>query len=815
MKIIFMFLAPALIAAAPDGDDPPGPALSRVEVFPPDVTLTTGRDLQSLVVQATYADGVTRDVTAEAQATLADPSLAKIEGGVLTPLKDGETQLSIAFGGQTLSIPVKIQKAGDDRPVSFRLDVMPVFAKAGCNTGTCHGAARGKDGFRLSLFGFDPAGDYVRLTREQPGRRLNLAAAHESLVVQKGLGGTNHTGGERFKQESELYRTLVRWLDAGAPDDPADVASFVSLEILPRRLVLEGPGDTHRLTVRARYSDGTDRDVTTLATFITNNESSAAVDPAGHVTAGQRGEAFVMARFDKATVGSQVIVVPKGVAFEWSNPPENNPIDAAVHAKLKNLRILPSGTCSDEAFLRRVTLDITGLMPTRAEFEAFTADTDPAKREKLVDRLLARKEFVELWVMKFAELLQIRSSGDLNRGISYKATVLYYNWLQEQIAANVPMNEIVQKLLSSKGGTFSSPATNFYQVERDREKLAENTAQVFMGMRIQCAQCHNHPFDRWTMDDYYGFVAFFSQVGRKGTEDPRETIIFNAGGGDVRHPVGGRTMAPKFLGGEAPDLKGRDRREVLAEWLASPQNPFFAKNLANIVWAHFMGRGIVEPVDDVRVSNPAANPELLEELGRRFTEYRYDFRKLVRDICTSRAYQRSTQSNPTNELDQANFSRGAIRRIRAEVMFDVISQVTETLNENKFRGLPQGARAVQIADGGVSTYFLTTFGRATRETVCSCEVKMEPNLSQALHLINGATVQQKIAAGGLVRRMLGEKKTPAEIVEELYVRCLTRRPSEPELKRLGPILEAAEDKTQVLEDLFWALLNSKEFMFNH
>jgi hypothetical protein len=427
----------------------------------------------------------------------------------------------------------------------------------------------------------------------------------------------------------------------------------------------------------------------------------------------------------------------------------------------------------------------------------------------LVDELLGRKEFVELWVLKWAELLQIRSSND----VSYKATLLYYNWLQDKIARNVPVNEWVQELLGASGGTFKNPATNYYQNERDILKISENVAQVFMGMRIQCSQCHNHPFDRWTMDDYYSFAAFFSQIGRKGTDDPRELVVFNSRGGEVSHPVRGGVMKPKFLGGETPDLKGEDRRAALGKWLASPNNPYFATNLANMVWAHFYGMGIIDPVDDVRVSNPASNPELLRELGKKFTEYKYDFKKLVRDICTSRTYQLSTQANASNAGDTRNFAKANIRRIKAETFYDCISQVTET--KNKFPGLPLGARAVQIVDGATSSYFLTTFGRATRETVCSCEVKLDPTLSQSLHLLNGDTTTQKIAAGNLVGRRLTEKKAPRAVIEELFVRSLSRKPTPNELAKLEGMLIAEKDQKRALEDVFWAVLNSREFMFNH
>jgi hypothetical protein len=466
-------------------------------------------------------------------------------------------------------------------------------------------------------------------------------------------------------------------------------------------------------------------------------------------------------------------------------------------------------------FLRRAYIDVIGRLPTPEQYVAFMTDTSSNKREKLVDELLSRKEFVELWVMKFAELLQIRSTD--NQTVSYKAALLYYNWLAEKLSANVPMNKIVQELLGANGGTFKNPAANYYQVTTEQLLLAENTAQVFMGMRIQCAQCHNHPFDRWTQNEYYQFVAFFSQIGRKQAEDPREVVVFNSGGGETAHPVTGQAMKPKFLGGEEPDVAGKDRRVILAEWLASPKNPYFAKNLANIVWAHFFGKGIIDPVDDVRISNPAVNPELLEALGAKFQEYNYDFKRLVRDICLSRTYQLSTLANDTNAQDTKNFSHAAVRRIRAEVLLDSITQVTET--KDKFPGLPLGARAVQIANGQTSTYFLTTFGRATRETACSCEVKMDPNLSQALHLLNGDTTNAKVRESTVIKKMVESKPPPPpeKMIEDLYVRSFVRKPTTEEVEKIKAMLPADKpgEQRQVLEDVFWALLNSQEFMFNH
>jgi hypothetical protein len=803
------FLLAALALAGTLGTAAAESPLTALEVYPPDINLETARDRQSFVVQAWFADGLSRDVTAEAKIAFANPALVRLDKNVVYPVADGSTEMAVEWGGKAVKLPVKVLAAQADRPISFKLDVMPIFMRSGCNVGSCHGAARGKDGFRLSLFGFDPEGDHYRLTREINGRRINLAVPAESLLMEKAGGKVPHTGGQRIKEGDEYWQTLIRWLEAGVPLDPPTVARPVSMEVYPKRAVLDGKGATQRLVVRAKYSDGTDRDVTNLALFLSNNDNSAKVTPDGLVTADNRGEAFVMARFATFTIGSPFVVLPKGLQFTPPKVPENNYVDTLVHKKLNDLRITPSELCTDEAFVRRAYIDVVGVLPTPVEYDRFMKNPASNKREDLVDELLGRKEFAELWVMKWAELLQIKSSNT----VSYKATLLYYNWLQDKISRNVPVNEWVQELLAASGGTFKNPATNYYQNETDILKVSENVAQVFMGMRIQCAQCHNHPFDRWTMNDYYGFAAFFSQIGRKATDDPRELIVFNSGGGEVSNPVTKQQMKPKFLGGAEPDVAGKDRRQVLAAWLASPDNPYFATNLANIVWGHFFGRGIIDQVDDVRVSNPASNAELLETLGKKFTEYKYDFKKLVRDICTSRTYQLSTIPNASNEGDTRNFARQTVRRIRAETMLDVISQATET--KNKFPGLPLGARAVQIADGNVSTYFLTTFGRASRETVCSCEVKLEPTLSQSLHMLNGDATTNRIRQGQLIQKRLAEKKPPEQIIEELYLRTLTRRPSPEEMAKLQAALKEEPDKAKGLEDVFWALMNTREFVFNH
>ena len=795
--------------------------IREINVFPPAVQLDSARDFQTIIVQAIREDSVTEDVTGSAKMAFQNPECAvleRIDGEDatslrLTPKQDGDTVLVVTYDGHQVKLPVSVRSAEEKPPLSFRLDVMPVFARAGCNMGSCHGAARGKDGFRLSLFGFDPTGDYHRLTREMPGRRINLANPEGSLVVQKAIGAVPHTGGKRFEKDSELADRLVQWIAAGAKDDPnagKDAPKLQAVDLYPPTTLLEGKQATQQLVAVARFSDGTDRDVTDLVWYGSNNDSSVAITPSGNAASSQRGESFLMARYDTITVGVPVVVIPKDLTFEYPESEGNTWVDDLVDTKLKSLRVAPSNVCDDETFLRRVTIDLVGLLPTEEERNEFLADKAQDKRSEYVERLLSRKEFVDLWVMKWAEILQIRS---INNIVDKKGALLYHQWLDRRIASNQPLNKMVRDLITASGGTFENPPTNYYQAERDTLKLTENVAQAFLGMRIQCAQCHNHPFDRWTMDDYYGFAAFFAQIGRKRADDPRETIIYNSGGGGMKHPVSGQTVAPKYLGGGKAEVTNGDRREAVAEWLVSSKNPFFAKRIANLVWTHFFGRGIVHEPDDFRVSNPPVNGPLLDALASHLVKSEWDFRELVREIVNSKTYQRECDTNDTNLLDNSNFSHSAVRRIRAEVLLDILAQVTET--KNKFPGLPEGARAVQVADGRTSTYFLTTFGRATREDVCSCAVSMDPSLSQALHLLNGDVGNQRIQQGGVIDRWIKEGRPDTEIIDELFVRCYGRFPQERERVETLVAVQAGAGRKQALEDVFWALLNSPEFIFNH
>ncbi len=785
----------------------PQPKLD-LSVYPPAIQLDTARDYQSFIAVVRRPDDVTLDVTDTADWKLADAKFAKIEGNQVVPVADGETELVCKFGISEVRIPVKVSRSDQKLPISFEKDIVPIMTRSGCNTGSCHGAARGKDGFMISLFGYDPPGDYQRITREIGMRRINLAVPEESLFLTKSIGAVTHTGGKLFDKDSVYYKSILEWLNSGAPPDATPPPQVTKLEIFPPQSVIEGTGNTQRFISIAHYSDGTTRDVTNLSAFMSNNDTSAAVDKDGVVTAGARGEAFIMARFETKTEGLQVLVLPEDLKYE---APEvtGNYIDQLVGKKLNQLRILPSGFCTDEEFLRRVTIDITGQLPTEEEYQQFVADPAPEKRKELIDRLLERKEFSEIWAMKFAQLLMIKSTNQ----VSYKSAFLYNQWLTDKFAKNVPIDEMIRELFGATGGTFSNPATNYYQIETDTLKRAENAAQVFMGIRTQCAQCHNHPLDRWTMNDYYSFAAFFCQTATKNGEDYREKIIYDRRSGEVKHKVTGQVMAPKFLGGDVPDVKGKDRRVVMAEWLTSPENPYFSTSIANRVSAHFMGAGIVEPVDDIRVSNPPTNPELFQALGDKLAEYKFDFRQLVRDICNSNAYQRTVTPNESNRSDTRNYAYASVRRIPAEMLLDCVSQITNT--KEKFRGLPLGARAVQIADGSTSTYFLDTFGRAPRDTVCDCEASTDPSLSQALHLLNGSATSGKIQQGKVVDDLLAGDATVEQALDRLYVRCLSRHPTDEERQELIASVSAAPNPKQGLEDVFWAILNSREFVFNH
>ncbi len=779
-------------------------------VYPETVRLRYLSDRQQLVVQAVYADGSTQDVTTRAALRVEDPHVVAVDGATLTPLSAGDTRIEIQFEGVTTELTTSVESADVmERPLRFRNDVLPLLTHSGCNAGKCHGSASGKDGFRLSLYGFDPEGDFYRITREMSGRRLQLAAPDRSLLIHKAIGEVPHTGGAPIELGSPAYRTLVTWIADGAQADPSDTTLPVGIDVFPQKAVLATPGETQQMLVLARYDDGSIRDVTSLAVFFSNNEATATVGIAGEVTSTGPGSGFIMSRFDQFTAGMP-IVVRSGKSYPEPTFEPANYIDELALARWRDLHVHPSELCADEVFLRRAYLDLNGKLPTLEQVNSFRVDTTSDKRQRLVKELVNQPDFLDLWIMKLAELLQIRRAN----GLTAKGLSLYDQWLRETVHAGVPVDQLIRELIPASGSTFENPPTSYFQTETTPQLLAENIAQAFLGTRIQCAQCHNHPFDRWTMDDYYGFASFVSQVGYKQAKDPREITVYNAGEGNLVHPVAGREVRPKFLGGEyvehAPE---KDLRESLANWLASAENPAFSKNIANILWAQFMGIGIVDPVDDMRISNPPSNPELLDALSQKLVEYQFDVRRLAYDICTSKTYQLATQANAWNAWDDRNFSHARIRRIRGEVLLDCISQVT--LTSDTFSGLPLGGRAIEVPDSSSSNYFLETFGRASRNTPCSCEVSTSPTLSQALHLLNGENTSGKILEGGLIQNQLSAGKPPMAIVEQIYLTCLTRSTNLQERAAIEEKLSQASDLNAELVDLFWAVLNSNEFVFNH
>jgi len=708
---------------------------------------------------------------------------------------------------------------GPPRPISFRLDVMPVLFRAGCNSGGCHGAAIGKDGFHLSLFGYDPAGDYYRLTQQIPGRRLDLAVPEQSLLLLKAIGAVPHSGGRRFKPDTEYYNTLLQWIRAGAPDDSANVPQVTGLSLVPEKFVFTGKEKEKRkpLEVVAKYSDGSTRVVNNLALYLTNNKNTADIDDKGVVSPGKRGDTFVFARFAKFTIGAEITVLPPG-KFKWPKIAGYNYIDGLIDDKLKNLRIIPSALAGDEVFLRRAYFDLIGMPPKPEEYYSFLKDKSRTKRAALVDELLDRPEFADLWAAKWAETLKVRSDNNSAFGTDRKAAYEYYEWIHDQMRRNVPLDQFVRAQVDGTGSNLTNPAVNLYtmlpQGQYDPKAVAQDVAQVFTGMRVQCAQCHNHPFDRWTQDDYYGFVSFFTGVKRKVASEAREFYIYDdPNAAPAKHLLDGHPVPARFLGGDAPDVKGKDPRAALAEWLTSKDNSWFRENLANRIWAQFFGRGIVDPVDDVRISNPPSNRELLQALGRKLAEYNFDAKKLIRDICNSRTYQLSEVPNETNRDDADQFSRAHLRRLRADVLLDAIAGVTGT--PTAFGQMPGGLRAVQLDEGNriSNNYFLKTFGLCSRESVSASETRLEPTLAQALHLVNGDTVETKISRSTVVSTLLAAKKPAAEILDEMFIRTLSRKPSETEKKKLMPLLTSNDRKAY--DDVFWALLNSTEFEFNH
>ena len=695
------------------------------------------------------------------------------------------------------------------RPFNFENDIVPILSKFGCNTSGCHGKAEGQNGFKLSVFGFDPAADYAALTQEGRGRRVTPVLPERSLLLAKASGGIPHGGGVRIVRSSDEYRMLHEWIATGirfgSPDDP----HVVSIAVTPHERDLE-VGGTQRLQVMATYSDGRTVDVTRHAKFQSNNEGLAAVDESGLVTAGEvPGEAAIMASYLGEVDVFRALVPRTEQIANFPVLPENNFIDGLVYNKLRKLRVLPSGPCSDADFLRRVYLDIIGTLPTAAEARAFLKDEQADRRARLVDDLLKRAEFADFWALKWSDVLRVD-----RQVLGHKRAYAYYRWIRQSLAANMPYDRFCREIVAAEGPLAESPPASFYKVATKPGEMAGTLSQVFLGVRIECAQCHHHPFDRWSQTDYFGMQAFFTQVSFKGTPG-NESLVAGPAAATV-HPRTGEPVFAHALASAVPkaDPEG-DRRKLLADWMTAPDNPWFARNLVNRVWGHFLGRGLVEPVDDVRLTNPPTNPELLDALARNSIETKFDFQQLVRTITASRVYQASATPNSTNERDDQNFSRALLKPLEAEVLFDAVCQTTGV--PEKFQGMPAGARAIQLWDSQTSHYYLKLFGRPTRTTPCECERTKEPSVAQVLHGLNSPELHEKLShAGGRIVRLVAGQSDDGALAEELYLTFYSRLPSERERKTVVDYLGAhAADRRQATEDIAWSMLNTAEFVFNH
>ena len=705
-------------------------------------------------------------------------------------------------------------------------DVEPILSRAGCSAGTCHGSAKGKNGFKLSLRGYDPEFDYQALVDDLSGRRINRVNVADSLMLQKPLGEVPHEGRQAVVPGSRYHQVLRDWIAQGAAMDAPEKNRPTQLEVLPATVDMDLPGREQQFVVLARYPDGTTRDVTREAILSSNNEEIALVKD-GTLTALRRGEMAVLVRYEGLYSSREVTVMGDRTGFVFQAMPEYNDIDRHLNAKFARMKLNPSDLCTDAEFLRRVFLDLTGQPTTAERVRAFLADPTESqkKRSALIDELIGSPAFADFWANKFADLLQCNSEN-----LGQKGVWVFRNWIRSQLVANRPYDQFVRDLLLAQGSTFDQPAGNYLRALRDPGKMTEDISQTFLGVRFNCNKCHDHPFERWTQTQYYEFGAFFAQVAFKrgslgrdrlirgnetyASDQVSEEIVYhNYNGGEVRHLKTDAVMKPKVPYGEAPEtLPGQDRRVAFAAWLTAPTNPYFARSTVNRFWSYFFGRGIIAPVDDIRAGNPPVNPALLDALTGDFVKNGHDLRHLFRTICQSRAYQLSIVPNRWNEDDTVNFSRAIPRRLSAEQMLDAVAVATGY--RPQFRDLPAGFRAVEVPDGMVGgNDFLTLFGRPKRQSACECERSSNVTLSHALSLINGPTLGECVSnAGNRFAKLVQQGRTDREIVEEVYLSCLNRPPTD---KELGAIALGAGDKRlEGAQDLAWALLNSPAFLFN-
>lgn len=798
-----------------------GADVSALSIEPSSVDLNGGDARQQLAVSARLADGSTRDVTRSCRFSVEPAGLATVSaGGVVHPAAAGSGILRASFADHATAIPIRVANVERTRPPSFRADVVPLLARAGCNMGACHGNLSGKGGFRLSLRGEDPSFDHRSLTRDQQGRRVDILDPARSLIVLKPTGAVAHEGGRRFGPGSPEALALLRWIGSGARDDGPAAARVTRIRVYPEERVA-APGDREQqLVVTAEFADGSSRDVTRQAAFDASDPSRFEVTPEGLVRSRGPGEAAIAVRYQTGRATSRLAFPAVREGFTWSDGDGAHPIDRAVYAKLRALRIHPSPPVDDEQFLRRAYLDAIGRLPEPAATRAFLADSNPARRSEVIDHLIERPEFADFWALKWADLLrnEEKTMGD-------KGAWIFQRWLRDEIARDTPLDAMTRRIVAGLGSTWQNPPASFYRTNVDPATAAESVAQVFLGIRIQCARCHNHPFDVWTQDDYYGLSAFFSNVGRKQLDSTRkddldkheingDVIIYVNGEPRLDHPRTGARLKPTVLhGSPRPRPEGGTDLDVLADWLTR-DNRQFDRNLANRVWFHLMGRGIVDPVDDFRDSNPPANPALLDALTDYFVQHGRRTKPLVAWIMRSRTYQASAVPLPTNRDDDTNFSHATVRMLPAEVLLDAISQVLEV--PERFRRAPGALRAAQLPGIGGDVPFLKTFGKPDRLLTCECERSESTTLAQAFQMINGPTVRRKLdSSENRIARLLSTKADEAAILEELYLAALCRPPGAAERTAALGYLRRTTDRRAAWEDITWALLNSKEFLLRH
>jgi hypothetical protein len=783
-------------------------AAADLSVSPREVAFADAYDGRQLVVSQ---DG--RDLTRAARYASSDDAVVRVDDrGYLRPAGDGAAQVNIRHGGIEARVAVRVSGFRTGRAIDFRTEVVPLLSRLGCNAGGCHGKASGQNGFRLSLFGSDPAFDHDALVREARGRRVFAAAPAQSLLLRKASGQVPHGGGKRMAGDSEEYHLLRRWIEAGAPASAGSTAAVVRLRVMPAERVL-AHGDAQQLAVVAVYADSSERDVTRQAEYFGNLDTVATVDRDGYVQARQHsGEAALMARYLGHVAVFRAIVPHGGSLAEIADFQPHNYIDELAAARWKKLGLRPSPPSDDATFLRRVSVDLCGRLPSADEARSFLAGTAADRRARLIDRLLDSPDYPAYFAMRWGSILRNSNLAGANQ-----AACAFHDWIKDQIARNRPYDEFVRGIVAAAGEWPDAPAVNWYWQMRDDQlhQVTADVAQVFLGVRLQCARCHHHPYERWGQDDYYGLAGFFTRLGRKSFGEPPPYYAASSVTTGETDPRTGKTPEPKYPDGPAAKFSPEDDpRHALVDWMARPDNPFFAKALVNRLWGHFLGRGLCHEVDDMRDSNPPSNPELLDALAKDFIKHKFDVKYVIRTILNSGVYQLSSEPTDANRTDRQNFARYYARRMVAEVFFDAVNQATAT--KENFSGVAAGARAVDLPHEGFGSYFLDTFDRPRRVTGCECERSSGATLAQVLLLANSEEVENRLRAGdGLVAKLVQAKKKTPQVVEELYLTAYARRPTKTELAKAVAYVEKQQDRQQGLQDVLWVILNSKEFMFNH